>query len=65
MLSKMNQEYEKMLIQSSNSDKLIISLKREISDLKMVSDHNISSLDVQLKVRFWLLSTAALGCPKR
>lgn len=52
MLSKMNQEYEKMLIQSSNNDKLIINLKREISDLKMVSDHNISSLDVQLKVRF-------------
>lgn len=50
MLSKMNKEYEKLLFQSTNSDKLIMSLKREINDLKVVSDHNISTLDAQLKV---------------
>ena len=50
MLLKMNQEYEKLLIQSSNSEKLVITLKRELSNLKITSSYNINSLDTKLKV---------------
>ena len=42
MLSKMNQEYEKLLIQSSENEKLVMNLKRELSNLKATSSHNIT-----------------------
>ena len=38
MLSKMNQEYEKLLFESTNTDKIIISLRRELNDLKVGSE---------------------------
>ncbi len=55
MLSKMNQEYEKLLFQSTDTDKIIISLRRELNDLKVGSDRKINSLDAQLKVTNILL----------
>ncbi len=63
MLSKMNQEYEKLLFQSTDTDKIIISLRRELNDLKVGSDRKINSLDAQLKVTNILFNT--LGCSKR
>jgi hypothetical protein len=50
MLSKMNHEYEKLFVHSTNTDKDILSLKNELSNNSLASEKTINSLKGQLKV---------------
>lgn len=54
MLSKMNQEYEKLLVHSTSTDKDILTLKNELSDNSLISEKTINHLKEQLKVEFHL-----------
>ncbi|CAI2384967.1 unnamed protein product [Moneuplotes crassus] len=56
MLSKMNHEYEKILseklkdsLRSTESEKQILSLTQQLTNIENTTEHRISSLDSQLK----------------
>lgn len=50
MLTKMNQEYEKLMYHSNKNDQIILQLKTELSDIKASTSTKIATLDSQLKV---------------
>jgi hypothetical protein len=49
-LSKMNSEYEKLLMQNTSNDSAIFALRKELGEVKTNSQLRINELSVQLKV---------------
>lgn len=50
MLSKMNSEYEKLLLQNTANDTAIFSLRKELAEVQTTSQLKINELSTQLKV---------------